>query len=177
MRCVSRGWVACIVILACGLARGADEPAKPAEPSREALEKKFAEEMSGVVFAGAYSVTRDGKETPSQMEKYTITKVVKLKGDLWQFNARMQYGKTDLTIPMVLPVKWADDTPVISLTDLTIPAVGTFTARVMIYGDRYAGTWQHGKIGGHMWGRLEKLKPETGEEEKPKASEEKPAGK
>ena len=29
-------------------------------------------------------------------------------------------------------------------------------ARVFFYGDRYAGTWQHGKVGGHMWGRIER---------------------
>jgi len=33
--------------------------------------------------------------------------------------------------------------------------MGTFTSRVMIYGDRYAGTWQHDKFGGHMWGKIE----------------------
>ena len=44
----------------------------------------------------------------------------------------------------------------IQVTDLKIPLVGEgFTARVLFYGDRYAGTWQHGKIGGHMWGTIE----------------------
>ncbi len=33
--------------------------------------------------------------------------------------------------------------------------MGTFTSRVMVYGDRYAGTWQHDKVGGHMWGHIE----------------------
>jgi hypothetical protein len=28
--------------------------------------------------------------------------------------------------------------------------------RLFFHGDRYAGTWQHGAIGGHMWGRIEK---------------------
>ena len=26
----------------------------------------------------------------------------------------------------------------------------------IIYGDRYSGTWQHGKVGGHMSGRIDK---------------------
>jgi len=60
-----------------------------------------------------------------------------------------------------LQVKWAGDTPVITLTNLTIPGLGTFTSRVMIYGDRYAGTWQHDKTGGHLWGKIVKIdKPE-----------------
>lgn len=155
-----------------------DEPAKQDSPKaaqsdtpqngrldQAALEKKFAEDMSGVVFSGSYSVTRDGKETPAQMEKYTITRVTKSKEDYWIFLARIQYGKHDVTLPMSLQVKWAGDTPVITLTDLTIPGLGTFTSRVLIYGDRYAGTWQHGKTGGHLWGRLDKVeKPASGEE-------------
>lgn len=124
---------------------------------QEALEKAFAEKMSGAVFSGSYSVTNaDGKESAAQMEKYTIAKVAKVKDDLWTFTARIEYGKNNVFVPMALQVKWAGDTPVITLTDLTIPGLGTFTSRVMIYGDRYAGTWQHGKTGGHLWGRVEK---------------------
>jgi hypothetical protein len=44
----------------------------------------------------------------------------------------------------------------IMLTDLEIPGVGTYTARVFFYEDRYAGTWQGGRVGGHMFGRVEK---------------------
>ena len=29
------------------------------------------------------------------------------------------------------------------------------TVRLFFYGDRYAGTWQHGDTGGHMSGRIE----------------------
>jgi hypothetical protein len=152
----------------------ADEPKSaspetgPAEASpaidQAELEKKFAENLSGVVFSGSYSVTTRGEEKPAQMEKYTIQRVSKVKDrdDYWLFAARIQYGKNDLTVPLTLQVKWAGDTPVITLTDLTIPGLGTFTSRVMIYGDRYAGTWQHDKTGGHLWGKIEKIdKPEA----------------
>jgi hypothetical protein len=33
-------------------------------------------------------------------------------------------------VPIPLIVRWAGDTPVITLTDLTIPGVGTFTTRL-----------------------------------------------
>ena len=68
----------------------------------------------------------------------------------------MKVGENEIDVPIPIKVYWADDTPVMSLTDLTIPGVGTFTARVMFHGDRYAGTWQHGEVGGHMWGLVEK---------------------
>ena len=45
----------------------------------------------------------------------------------------------------------------VMLTDYSVPALGTFTARVLFYDDRYAGTWQHGQeVGGHLFGRIEK---------------------
>jgi len=139
-----------------------DAPTQPAAtPDRSTLEKQFAEKLSGCVFHGSYSVT--GRENnPPQMEKYTISKVTKLKDDYWQFEARVQYGKHDITVPMILEVKWAGDTPMITLTDLTIPGLGTFTSRVLIHGDRYAGTWQHGKAGGHLWGKIEKAPANNG---------------
>jgi hypothetical protein len=147
------------------------QPAKGAEPDggapeaqipdQAALEKKFAEDLSGVVFAGSYSTLREGKESPAEMERYTITRVAKAKNDYWVFSTRIQYGKRDVTLPLTLQVKWAGDTPMITLTDLTIPGLGTFTSRVLIYGDRYAGTWQHGKTGGHLWGRIEKAEKPT----------------
>lgn len=137
------------------------KPAAPKKLTREELEKQFAERLTGSTFVGHFSMA--GKEgNPPQMERYTLTKVSKVDGDLWQFDARVQYGQLDVTVPMRLEVKWADDTPVISLTDLTIPGLGTFTSRVLVYGDRYAGTWQHGEAGGHLWGRIEKAADKPG---------------
>ena len=56
-------------------------------------------------------------------------------------------------------------TPVITLTELTIPALGTFSARVVIDNGKYAGTWTHGDVGGHMFGvirRSAEAKPGDG---------------
>jgi hypothetical protein len=178
---------AAVVLLGSNLSRGEDPPAtkpgSPAEPKsaaldQAALEKKFAEDMSGVVFAGSFSMTNSaGKESPAEMEKYTITRATKANDDYWIFQVRIQYGGHDVKIPLKLQVKWAGDTPMITLTDLTIPGLGTFTSRVLIYGDRYAGTWQHGKVGGHLWGRLEKVDPakaeSEGKGEQPKPSDSK----
>jgi hypothetical protein len=59
-------------------------------------------------------------------------------------------------IPIVVPMRWNGDTPMIVMTDTSLPGLGTFTVRLFFYGDRYAGTWQHGAVGGHMSGRIEK---------------------
>ena len=33
---------------------------------------------------------------------------------------------------------------------------GSRAARVVIDGQRYAGTWTHGEVGGHMFGKIQK---------------------
>ena len=57
---------------------------------------------------------------------------------------------------MPLPVKWVGDVPVITMQDLSIPGLGTFSAHVVIDGQKYAGTWAHGKVGGHLYGKISK---------------------
>ena len=90
-------------------------------------------------------------------EVYTIEKIEKMeKGDYWQFNARLKFENYDFSAPIPLEVKWAGDTPVITLTDFTSPGLGTFDARVLFYNNKYAGTWTHGDHGGHLFGRIER---------------------
>lgn len=158
-----------IAVLAIGIPlKAADEPQKADKSSadsrnQEALHKLFQERLSGVKLVGHY--TMQGREDgPLPKEEYTINSVEKLPdGDYWLFNTRIKYGDKDITAPMPLQVKWAGDTPVITLTDVTIPGLGTFSARVVIHGQKYAGTWSHGEAGGHIFGAIEKLAGPTTE--------------
>jgi len=122
--------------------------------------QEFAEKLSGVRMTGRFTI--DGKDAPPREESYQIKKVTWLDiDDLWRFDVHMKYGDVDRDFAIAVPVKWAGDTPVISLTKTKIPGMGTFSARVVIDGDRYAGTWHHhGKGGGHMFGKIEKVNEE-----------------
>ena len=114
-------------------------------------ERVFAEKMRNISMVGRFTV--DGREDrPVRPDSYDIYSVEKVGPDRWRFNARI--GEHNLTLPVVVTMRWVDDTPVIMLTDLTIPTLGTFSVRVFFYGDRYAGTWQHGSVGGHMFGNI-----------------------
>ena len=125
---------------------------------RESLEQAFASKLSGATLVGLFSL--DGKDSGAHKpDRYQIVTAKKVSKDDWIVTAKMKVGDNELDIPVPIKVYWADDTPVMSLTDLTIPGMGTFTSRVMFYGDRYAGTWQHGEAGGHMWGVVEKPSP------------------
>lgn len=129
-----------------------------AEPSKAELERQFEEKLTGVRFVGKFTLLGKEDQTPKE-ESYEITSVMKTDTEnVWLFKTRIMYGDKDVTVPLPLEVRWAGDTPVISLTDFTIPQMGTFSARVVIYKNKYAGTWSHGEKGGHLFGRIEKLK-------------------
>ena len=121
-------------------------------PAQANLEKQFQEMMAGVTLVG--HSTRLNREGLFGEERYVIEKVSKISGDTWLFQARMQYGGRDIPVPVPVSIKWAGDTPVIELTDLTIPGMGTFTARVVLYRDQYAGTWSAKDHGGQIFGKI-----------------------
>jgi hypothetical protein len=151
------------VLLSSGLLAQETKQAQPAptntkseKPNKGELEKAFAERMTGATLVGHFTDrTRENAKLPRE-EKYTLGKVSKLTGDYWLFSARIQYGDHDVTLPLSLRVVWAGDTPVITLDKAPIPGFGTFTCRVMIFGDQYAGTWDGGDHGGHLFGKIER---------------------
>ena len=116
-------------------------------------ERQFAERMRGVTLVGSFTTAGREDRVP-QPDRYEIASVEKVGNDLWRFNARC--CGVNGAVPFVVPMRFNGDTPMILMTETSLPGMGTFTARVFFYGDRYAGTWQHGKVGGHMWGRIEK---------------------
>lgn len=122
-----------------------------ADPTAE-RNRKFAESMSGITLVG--NSTRWGREGLSKEERYRIDGVTHVTGDTWMFRTRLQYDGHDIPVPIPISVLWAGDTPVITLTELTIPKAGTFTARVLIYRDQYAGTWSGGNHGGQLFGKV-----------------------
>ncbi len=134
-------------------------------PDQATLDKQFQELLSGSQLVGTFTtVNDDGSVKPPAVDRYTIESVKPLKNGFWQFVARIQYEDRDVKMPLALEVKWAGDTPVITLTNVLVPGFGTFSARVLFYGDQYAGTWSAGGHGGHMYGTVEKLPPASGDQ-------------
>ena len=136
-----------------------EPPALPQQSALSSNEQRFKEMLSGVTLTGHFTITGEEESSTLREEKYIIKKVTKLSDDYWLFFARIQYG--DVTMPLKLEVKWAEDTPIITLTDLELPNLGTFTARVIIYRGQYAGTWSSSKHGGHLFGIITKNTPES----------------
>jgi hypothetical protein len=127
-----------------------DSPVDPV--SLTDLERRFTEQMRNVTLVGSFTV--DGREDQAPRDdRYRIESVEKVGSDRWRFRAVV--GDGDAVVPIVVALRWIDDTPMLMMTDASLPGMGTFTVRLFFYGDRYAGTWQHGEAGGLMSGRIE----------------------
>jgi len=142
-----------VTLLLLTIGCGKKDAAAIAEAERD---KQFQQMMTGAVMVG-YS-TRDNKGTLSKEERYSIDKASRLAGDTWLLQSRMNLGGSDVPIPAPVTIKWAGDTPVITVTDMGILGMGsTYTARILLYRDRYAVYWSNSKGGGGtMFGRIER---------------------
>jgi hypothetical protein len=156
-----------ILILSClGNLSGADSEKPEASPkskpklTQEQLEAKFKATLTKAVFSGRWcSILPDGQASdkrwklgPNKEDKYTIVGVSRIEGDSWVIRSRIQYGKVDVVAPIPIQVKWAGDTPVIIVDNISIPGGGTYSARVMVYDNTYAGSWSGGDHAGLLNG-------------------------
>jgi hypothetical protein len=150
--------VAALVLFAGGWMVGRTGIGTVVEPSSlTEAERRFAESMRGASLVGTFTLTGDEQGT-QKPDRYDIESVQKVGDDLWQFNATMSCCGFDgsSAVPVVVPMRWIGDTPVILMTDTSLPGIGTFTVRLLFYSDHYAGFWQHGTHVGHMTGRIER---------------------
>lgn len=129
----------------------------PEVAERRALESAFEKLMSGCQMTGQF--TEIGSDKAPQKDSYKIAKVKKLRDEKWQFDATIEYNGKSVTLPLAVDVYWAGDTPTIQVTDLNVPTLGRFNARIVIYDNQYAGMWSGKNHGGHMFGKIEQ---ETG---------------
>ncbi len=123
---------------------------------QKARELRLAKYLTGAKFLGNFTI--EGKsDTLPKPEAYTISKCEKLpQTDMYRLTARIKYGEIDSEVPLDLKILWAGRTPVITMDSFWIPGMGTFGARVLIHSGRYAGTWQHDEVGGHLFGVIKK---------------------
>jgi hypothetical protein len=126
--------------------------------ANDARDERLAKYLSGTRWTGRFTFAGQEEKPPAE-EKYEIIEASKADtGDGWNLVARIQYDGKDVTLPLpTLQIKWAGETPVITVDKMVIPGMGTFDARVLIRKGQYAGTWAHGEVGGHLFGRIEKL--------------------
>ncbi len=181
--------VASVLWLVAGAVRGGDpdNPKSEKQPVDESVssqtrtatptdrEKAFADLLTGAVLEGTWQVTGPGgfaagaPLSESKREKYTVVSASKGVGDNWVISARIQYGDTDVTVPVPVRVVWSADTPMITIDDLPVPMIGTYSARVIFHKGFYSGVWYSNlkNYGGVLSGRVTKSKSSTDATPKP----------
>lgn len=142
----------CVLFLALSIAELVHSAELSAEQKK--LYADLERSLTGAVLVGHFTVSGHDTFEPKP-ERYELTGVKHVGDDNWMFAARIKYGEHDVTLPITLPIKWAGDTPVITVDKMAFPGLGTYTARVMIYDDHYAGFWSGANHGGHLYGVIE----------------------
>jgi hypothetical protein len=144
-----------ITVLSLAFTHAQDQPT-PAKPDQTELEKKFKDQLTDCVFDGHWCMVQEGRLSDEKSEKYTITSATKSGQDVWIIYAKMQFRGKEASVPVPVQVKWAGDTPVITLDKVSIPGLGTYSARVLVFEKTYAGTWSAGDHGGMLHGLIKK---------------------
>jgi len=146
-------WILAVLITASLTQQPATAPPVEMSPAEQA----FQQTMTDVALEGFFTV---GDSTELHPDRYEITSVTKVKDGVWRFAARVQYNNKDFPVTLNVPVFFAGDTPVISLTRQSVQGTsGLFDTRLVIYKGGYAGTWGGGTTGGKMFGNIVKNAP------------------
>lgn len=154
--------ISTLMIAAVSVSAQQANPAAPAasapaaEAPMNAAEKQFKESMSNVTLKGFFTA---GDAPETKEDGYIIGKITKIGDDLWAFEATIEYNTRPFKATVNVPVKWAGDTPVLTLSNYLIKGHGVFSARILIYGGMYAGTWGTQSQGGKMFGKIVKNEP------------------
>ena len=148
-----------VVVISAFLGSGSTESGLAQEPKspNKPLIDEFSKYLSGTVLTGVFTV--DGKPLDKlNEERYEIKSAKKLDGyeSLWEIVTRIKYGDRDIELPVEINIEWVGKTPVMVMDSVTLPGLGTFSARVVFHDKKYAGTWKHDDVGGHLFGRVER---------------------
>jgi hypothetical protein len=133
------------------------EDAKPSTATAEApptaeQEAKFTTTLTNATLKGRWAALKDGQLGPEKEDAYQIVSVKKTEGDKWVLNARLQYGGQPVDLPIPAVVKWSGDTPVMLFDNVNLGGPRSYSARLMISGNTYAGSWSGGDHGGMLYG-------------------------
>ena len=159
--------MATVTVVAMACAAGTAAAATPGQDDAKKMtprEAAFAELLRGVTLEGSFTDDAAPPGQPLARDRYQIKKVTKIQDGLWRFYTTIEYSQRKFTLPLALPEQWAGETPVITMRDMPVPGLGTFSAHVLFEGDRYAGTWQGADHGGHLFGMIVRDDAPSGED-------------
>lgn len=104
---------------------------------------------------GRWNAIKDGKLGPEKADQYVVDSLENVSGKQWVLKARVTYKGESVVVPVPLEVEWAGDVAVLVLKDVSFGGAKKYSARVMVHGNTYAGTWSGGDYGGVINGLIE----------------------
>jgi len=118
-------------------------------------EERFKSLFTRATLSGRWARIKDGTLGEERTgDKYKILSVVKRDAVNWTVNAKMKYGEKELILPVPVKMKFDGDVAILMVDDLGIPDGGTYTARLLIFGRTYSGTWKDQRGGGMLYGTI-----------------------
>ena len=124
-----------------------------ASPSAE-QEAKLTAALADATLRGRWAPIKDGQLGPEKEDAYQIVSAKKVEGDKWVVNARLKYGGQTMDVPVPAVVKWAGDTAVLLFDNVNFGGPRSYSARLMITGNTYLGSWSGGDHGGVLYGLI-----------------------
>jgi hypothetical protein len=115
-------------------------------------EAKLTAALADATLKGRWAPIKDGQLGPEKEDAYQIVSAKKTEGDKWVVNARLKYGGQTMDVPVPAVVKWAGDTAVLLFDNVNFGGPRSYTARLMISGNTYSGSWSGGDHGGMLYG-------------------------
>src|SRR5437764_2938526 len=113
-----------VLLMIGGVALAQAAPAtQPAD--RAALEKQLEQTLTNSTLVGRFTI--DGANGQPREDRYALGLVQKKTGNWWLITAKI--GNREGMLPLMLPIQWAGDTPVITVTNFGVPGMGSYTAR------------------------------------------------
>ena len=122
------------------------------------MERDFVERMRDVSLVGSFTVFGQADLTPSP-DRYDISSVEKVGTDLWRFQRVCSAAVVNGAGPVVVPMRWNGDTPIIMMTETTLPGLGTFTVRLFFGPIDMPAPGSIGERSGSISGRIESNVP------------------
>ena len=142
-----------LLVVAFVWARPAVTLAEDSKPTPE-QEAKFTTALTNATLKGRWAPIKDGQLGAEKDDSYQIVSVKKMEGSNWVVSARLQYGGQSLDLPIPAVVKWSGDTPVMIFDNINIAGYRSYSARLMVHENSYAGAWSGGDHGGMLYGLI-----------------------
>ncbi len=117
------------------------------------LHESFGRLMNGATVSGLLVNSTTGKQTDVAVE---IQGLKQLDGvHRWDLQVLKRSGGSGEAVPLEVEVRWEHSTPVLVIENQTLPSVGPFSCRAVVYNHSVIASWKTSEQRGTFSGSLD----------------------